>query len=127
MERVTLWVMKEEATYPQRFADAVAEVVEEARWDARIPSIRELARLSGMTHTALNARAKKSTPYTVKDLAVLAPALKVEPLEIVRRARDRLDGGGTVTAFPTRKPPSGTPIQKKASRPRSHKPKMGED
>lgn len=77
----------DETSYPERFAAAVAEVVEQARWDARIGSIRELARLSGMTHTALNARANNQTPYTVRDLAALAPHLKLEPAEVLKRAR----------------------------------------
>lgn len=82
--------MNDAKIYARRFADAVAEVVEAARWDAHIKSIRELARLSGMTHTSLNKRHTKSTPYTVRDLAAMAPALKVEPMEILRRARERV-------------------------------------
>lgn len=44
-----------------------------------------------MTHTSLNARLNLSTPFTVKDLAVLAPVLDVEPVELLRRAKRLAD------------------------------------
>lgn len=110
---------------PQRFAEAVADVVEAARWDARIKSVRELADRTdgGMTHTSLNARFNKRTPFNVRDLAIIAPIIGVEPAEILRRARDLLDGGGTVAQFPAR--PSAPTTS--AARKRPGKPKMGDD
>ena len=135
MEREILGGMHTDPTYPERFAAAVADVVEQARWEARIGSIRELAGLSGMTHTALNARKAYKTPYTVRDLAALAPALKIEPVEILRRARLLLEAVDApagerekLLTLAERRAQRETPgLEQEAARPKKRKPKMGED
>ena len=71
----------------ERLATAVIEVVERARWDARIRSVRDLAIQAGMTHTYLYKRMAGKVTMTVRDLGALGAALGIEPAELVRRAR----------------------------------------
>lgn len=80
--------------YAQRIADALVDVVEDARWEARISSVRELARRAGMTHTALNKRMNHETPFSVRDLAAVALVLEIHPAELLRLAKARVDGDG---------------------------------
>ena len=96
--------------YAERIADALVDVVEDARWDARIPSIRELASRAGMTHTALNKRMTRTTPFNVRDLAAVAVVLGLHPAELIRRAKAIVDGedGAVVTEIrPRVSDPSG--------------------
>lgn len=78
--------MENVRAHAQRIADALVDVIETARWDARISSLRGLAARAQMTHTALNARMRRETPFNVRDLAAVAAALGVEPNELLRRA-----------------------------------------
>ncbi|MBU2693844.1 hypothetical protein CCO04_01980 [Pimelobacter sp. 30-1] len=62
------------------------EVIEQARWHAKIRSARALATQAGMTHTYLNARLSGEVVFTVRDLGALGVALGVDPAELLRRA-----------------------------------------
>lgn len=84
--------MNDAKEYGQRVAEAFVAVVENARWEAHIGSIRELARRSGMTHTALNSRMTGTTIFTVRDLAAISIAVEVSAVELVRRAKEIADG-----------------------------------
>lgn len=70
----------------ERLAAAMPDVIEQARWDAKIRSARALATQAGMTHTYLNARLSGEVVFTVRDLGALGAALGVDPADLLRRA-----------------------------------------
>jgi transcriptional regulator with XRE-family HTH domain len=78
--------MTESRVDPERFARAVANVIEELRWEKRIPSKRQLAERAGMTHTYLNKRLDGGQPFDVEDLAKVANAFGVGPEDIIEKA-----------------------------------------
>lgn len=84
--------------HAQRVADALVDVVDSARWEARISSIRDLAARAEMTHTALNKRMRRETPFNVRDLAAIGRALEIEPNELLRRAVAKVAAENGVTA-----------------------------
>lgn len=73
-------------TYARLFAQAVARVIEDARWEARIKSVRELERRAGFSNGTLAQRFKEGVPFNVRDLAQVAAVLDVSPGELVLRA-----------------------------------------
>lgn len=83
--------MEDAKTRGTRLSAALAEVVRQARYDARIDSVRKLAQRAGMTHTMLNARLSGKTPFNAYDLGALSVPLGVSPTELVRRAQDLAD------------------------------------
>ncbi|HXH77280.1 helix-turn-helix domain-containing protein [Nocardioides sp.] len=70
----------------ERFSAAVAEAVENLRWEKRFRSARQLALAASMTHTYLNARLSGSVPFNVADIAALANTFDVRPDFIFDRA-----------------------------------------
>jgi len=89
--------MNDNRDHAQLVAAELITVVDQARWDARISSVRELARLAGMTHTSLNKRMTGQVVFNVRDLAALGGALGVSPAELLRRA---IEAAGTDADFP---------------------------
>ncbi|MBB3040971.1 hypothetical protein [Nocardioides soli] len=79
--------------YGREVNDALPRVIEEARWDARISSVRELARLAGFkSHTLLNQRMRGAVAFTVPDLVAVGRVVGVPAIELLRRAKDVADG-----------------------------------
>lgn len=83
--------MNEAREYGERVAAALAEVIEEARWAARIRSANDLAARAGMTHTYLYKRLSGEVTINVRDLGSLAEVLGVGAAELVQRAVDRAE------------------------------------
>lgn len=79
--------------YAHRVARALIGVIDKARWDARIGSLRELSRKADMTHTALNKRMTGQVIFNVRDLVALSAPLGVSASELLRRAQDVVAGG----------------------------------
>lgn len=83
--------------YLERFAAAVVQEIWTEMGRQRITSLRELARLAGMTHTAVivrmngDSRTGKQVVINVKDLAALGEALGVEPGRLIDRAQDAMN------------------------------------
>ncbi|SDC44790.1 helix-turn-helix domain-containing protein [Nocardioides lianchengensis] len=86
--------------YAQRVADALVDVIEDARWQARIGSLRDLATRAGMTHTALNKRMRHETPFNVRDLAAVAAVLDIHPAELLTRAKALVDERASLSLVP---------------------------
>lgn len=91
--------MSETRAHAQRVAEELIAVIDQARWDARIASVRELARKADMTHTSLNKRMSGEVVFTVRDLVALGAALGVSSAELLRRAIEAARGGQVVN-FP---------------------------
>ncbi|WP_040319997.1 helix-turn-helix domain-containing protein [Aeromicrobium marinum] len=83
-----------------RVAQELIGVIDQARWDARIGSVRELARRAGMTHTSLNKRMSGEVVFNVRDLAALGAAVGVHPAELITRAVDAALAGNVVQLHP---------------------------
>lgn len=93
-----------------RDLDAFAEAVVQEIWNEmgrrRITSLRELARLAGMTHTSVNVRMNgdsrtgKRVPINVRDLYALGFALSEDPAVFVERAQNALHASA-VSGLPT--------------------------
>lgn len=94
--------MESTQDYAHRVAHALIGVIDQARWDARIGSVRELARRAGMTHTSLNKRMAGEVVFNVRDLTALGQALDVHPGDLLRRAQAAVEDGTAVdTAGPS--------------------------
>ncbi len=71
----------------ERLAHALIQVVEAARWEAKIKSVRELAARADMTHTSLNARMSGQVVFNARDIGALAHAFDMSPVELIVRAK----------------------------------------
>lgn len=91
-------VVNDARDYGERLAAAMPEVIESARWEAKIRSPRDLAIRSGMTHTSLYKRLNGEVTMTVRDLGALGVALGIEPAELLRRAATLVEEAEDVAA-----------------------------
>lgn len=69
--------MNQARDYGEALNAAMIEVIEQARWEQKVRSIRALAEKAGMTHTYLNARLNGATPFSMRDLGALSYALDI--------------------------------------------------
>lgn len=81
--------------YLADLSDEVALTLLVAMKHEGVESIRELARLTGLTHTYLNARLSKKdgrrTPMDVADLATICEVLNLDPIQVLRAAKHHAD------------------------------------
>lgn len=73
-------------------AAELPRVISDARHDARIDSLRDLARRAGMSHTYLNARMREGWKFTAADIVALGEVMGVGAVELLRRAVGRAMG-----------------------------------
>lgn len=92
--------MNEAREQGELLAAALAEVVEQARWEAKIRSPHDLAIRAGMTHTALYKRLSGEVKINARDLGALAYALGVSPAELVERAQEVVASNSVWSAGP---------------------------
>ena len=96
--------MNEAREQGERLADAMIEVISQARWEAKIKSVRELARRAGMSHTALNSRLHGVAKFDTRDIGSLGLVLGLTPVELIERAQAIVaekSGWSTGEAIPT--------------------------
>lgn len=86
--------------YLADLADEVALTLLVAMKHEGVESVRELARLTGLTHTYLNARLSKKdgrrTPMDVADLAVICEVLQLNPIDVLRAAKHYADSNDSL-------------------------------
>lgn len=81
--------------YLSDLSDEVALTLLVAMKHEGVESVRELSRLTGLTHTYLNARLSKKdgrrTPVDVADLALICEVLRLNPVDVLRAAKHYAD------------------------------------
>jgi len=116
--------MNEARDHAQRVAAELIGIIDQARWDARISSVRELARQAGMTHTALNKRMSGEVVFNVRDLAALGEVLGVTPAELLTRAVQAVDRDNVTHLRPKT---SGAPLSVDVEEPSAAEPERRDE
>lgn len=87
----------DDSEYREALTEALAAEIRAEMGRRDVRSNNELARLSGLTPTAVqdrlhqNSRTKKKTPITSPDLALIGRALGVHPAVLLSRAMDAVE------------------------------------
>lgn len=92
--------------YARLFSQAVTRVIEDARWQAHIKSVRELERRAGLSNGYLGTRFDGGTPFNMRDLAKIGPVIGLAPADIVERA-ERIVGLPPGMSRPVKPPERG--------------------